>query len=488
MKTKEKVVTSTDSVLYRKAKLWQVIAYAFNSFPGMGIYMLIGMAAYSASVGYGIVTAVVGAILTFTRILDGFTDPLVAFLFDRINTKYGKVRILLVTGYAIESIALLSMYSFFSSKGFGIVVFVLLYVIYILGYTITNITAQTIPALMSNDPKQRPLIGVWNTAFNYFVPMILTVLLNFMLLPRFGGEYNQGFLTAAAYVCVAIGAIGIVIVCLGCSEYDKPAYLSDIGVDEPLRFKDMYHVLKENKPLQCYIASQASDKIAQQTTAQSVITTMLYGIIIGNMGLATILSVISMIPSILFAAVGAKYTGKHGSKKAIIVWSEVCMVVAVIGFIFFVVINPSEIAIMGSIPMILYVLIMLAFNGAKMCVTTANVSFMADIIDYELDRSGKYVPAVITGTYSLIDKIISSFSALIATSAIAIIGYTSTVPQPTDPFTKPIFWFTIVLYFGLPLIGWVVTLIAMKGCKLDREAMVEVQKRIQKKKEEQKSA
>ena len=36
-----------------------------------------------------------------------------------------------------------------------------------------------------------------------------------------------------------------------------------------------------------------------------------------------------------------------------------------------------------------------------MCVSTANTSFMADIIDYELDRTGKYVPAVVSGTYSL---------------------------------------------------------------------------------------
>lgn len=212
------------------------------------------------------------------------------------------------------------------------------------------------------------------------------------------------------------------------------------------------------------------------------------GIIIGNMGLATILSVISMIPSIAFAAVGAKYAGKHGSKKAIVFWSEVCMVIAVVGYIFFGVIDPTQIAVMGSIPMILYVLIMLVFNGSKMCVTTASTSFMADVIDYELDRSGRYVPAVITGTYSLVDKLISSFSALIATGAVALIGYTSTMPQPTDLCTGPIFWFTISIFWGLPFIGWVVTLLAMKGCKLDREEMIAVQKRIEQKKEEQKNA
>ena len=117
-----------------------------------------------------------------------------------------------------------------------------------------------------------------------------------------------------------------------------------------------------------------------------------------------------------------------------------------------------------------------------MCPTTAASSFMADIIDYELDRSGKYVPAVVTGTGSLIDKLISSFSALIATGAVALIGYTQTVPQPEDASTPAIFWMTMGIYFGLPLLGWVVTLVAMRYCTLDKEEMVKVQKRIAEKK------
>lgn len=164
-------------------------------------------------------------------------------------------------------------------------------------------------------------------------------------------------------------------------------------------------------------------------------------------------------------------------------WTKICMAIAAVMVVFFVVIDPSTIANFG-ITMILYVILTLALNGAKMCVTTADTSFMADTIDYELDRSGRYVPAVITGTYSLIDKLISSVSALIATGAVALIGYTSTMPQPGEALTTPIFVVTMVIYFGLPLIGWLITLVAMKNCKLTKAEMVEVQKRIAVKKEE----
>ena len=470
-----------DGVQYRRAKTWQIILVACNAFVGMSVYSLIGMASYSASVGYGITTAAVGVILTCTRILDGITDPLVAFLYDKVDTKFGKLRVLLISGFVIEAFALWAMFDFMSSKGFGWAVFTLLYVVYVIGYTITNMTAQTFSAIMTNDPKQRPVIGVWGTAFNYLVPMVLSIVLNMVLLPRYGGEYNQGFLSAAVMVTIVVGTLGVILVSIGISAFDRPEYYGGVGKQEPLKIKDIISVLKGNKPLQCYIAAQASDKIAQQTASQAVINTMLCGILIGNMGLGTMLSVIGMAPSIIFAVIGARYAGKYGSKNAIVTWTKICMAVAVLMFLFFVVIEPSSIAAMG-VTMVVYVVFTLALNGSKMCVTTAASSFMADIIDYELDRSGKYVPAVVTGTGSLIDKLISSFSAMIATGAVALIGYKQTVPQPGDTATAAIFWMTMAIYFGMPMLGWLVTLIAMKYCTLDKEEMVKVQKRIAEKK------
>lgn len=486
---KEKLTASQiDGVQYRRAKLWQIICYACNGLVGMGVYSLIGMASYSASIGYGITTAAVGIILTCSRILDGITDPLLAFVYDRVNTRFGKLRVLMVAGFLIEAAALYGMFSAFSSKGFGLVTFSLLYVVYIIGYTVTNMTAQTIPAIMTNDPKQRPTIGVWTTAFNYLVPMIMTMVMNVVLLPMFGGEYNQAFLSAACNVTLLVAALGTVLVCLGVSAYDKPETFMGTKKSAPLRMADIVEVLMHNKPLQCYIASNASDKLAQQVGSQAIINTLFNGILIGNMGLATILTVISMVPSIFFAAFGAKYVGKHGSKNGIVTWTYVSMIITAVLVLFFIFGTPSQIGVMGSPAMIIYVILNLLLNGSNMCITTSNTSYMADAIDYELDRSGRYIPAVVSGTYSLVDKLITSFAAVIATGAVALLGYTSTMPQPTDPCTSAIFWMTLSLKFGLPLIGWVITLVAMRDCPLTKEEMVCVQKRIAEKKDAAKAA
>lgn len=470
-------------VSYRRAKLWQIIFYSMNALIGMSMYSLIGMASYAASIGYGIATILVGYILTGTRIFDAVTDPMLAFLYDRVNTRFGKIRILMITGWIIEAGAVLFMFHFASSKGYGAGMFILIYMIYIIGYTICNMTALTIPPLLTNDPKQRPMLGVWQTIFNYLVPVVLTIVLNVVLLPKFGGSYNQQFLSAAAYICVAVSFIGLIAVCLSVQEYDIPENFAGLErTHEHLRLRDMLDVLKHNKPLQCYIAAAASDKIAQQAGSQAIVTTLMYGILIGNMGMATMLSMISMLPSIVFAAFGAKYAGKHGNKETIVTWTKICIAVSAVLILFLSVINTRRIASLGPI-MIIYVILDMMLNGAKMCVTVGDSAFLSDIVDFELERSGKFIPAVVTGTYSLVDKLVSAFSAAIAAGGVALIGYTSAMPQPGDALTPAVFWMCIILRYGLAIGGWIVTLIAMRFCKLDKAAMAQVQENIQERKE-----
>ena len=486
-----------DGVQYRRAKLWQIILVACNALNGMAVYILIGQASYAASIGFGISTLIVGTLLTFTRIFDAITDPLLAFLYDRMNTRWGKIRPLLLLGWLIQSIGIMALYSWTSSKGFGIGMFLVTYMLYVIGYTIVNMTAQTIPALLTNDPKQRPTVGVWNTVFNYIVPMAFTIILNTVLLPRFGapavneaGEqifnYNQNYLTAAGTVTVLVSLLGVILACIGVSAFDKPENFRGTNkTNERLKWKDMWAVLSKNKPLQSYIIAASSDKIAQQAGGAAIVGTMLSGILIGNMTIATYLSVGGMFPSIIFAIIGARYCGKHGNKESIVAWAKYCIYANLVMILFFTItwctVGTHSIAKMG-IPMILYILLTLVGNGCMMAGTTAGTAFMADVIDYELDRSGKYIPAVVSGTYSLVDKIVSSFSALIATACVALIGYTTTMPQPGDKPTTAIFAVTMFLRYGLAIFGWICTLLAMRTCKLDKAEMVEVQKRIEEKK------
>ena len=83
--------------------------------------------------------------------------------------------------------------------------------VYVIGYTIINMTAQTLPALMTNDPKQRPTVGVWQTVLNYLTPMALNIIVYTKLMPAMGGSFNQEFLNVVTWMCVGISFVGVVL-------------------------------------------------------------------------------------------------------------------------------------------------------------------------------------------------------------------------------------------------------------------------------------
>jgi len=469
--------------VYRRAKMLNIALSQLNSGGAMCFYILMTYASYCANAGYGVATATVGLILTASRIFDGITDPIVALLVDRTNTSHGKIRLWLMLGWGVESVAVFTMFDWASDKGHGLWTFVLCYALYIIGYTMNNITGQIIGPVMTNDPKQRPMVGVWATIYNYLTPMIFMMVITLGVLPRYNNEYTVDMLRTSAWLCVIISFVFVVTACCAVRPYDIPENFAGVSTkNERIKFTDMLKILKGNRGLQMYILAATSDKFAQQANSQSIVSTILFGILIGNIQLGTIISVVAMLPGIIFAIIGAKYATKHGNKEANVTWTRVCLALGIISVVVFGLMDMSKISTWLPATAIFLGLTLL-LNASKMCVTTATNAMMADVIDYELDRSGRYAPTVVTGTYSFVDKLVSSLGILLATGSVALIGYTDTMPQPTDEATLPIKIVGIFLYWGVPILGWIMTLIAMKFYPLNKETMREIAESIHDKKE-----
>jgi Na+/melibiose symporter-like transporter len=479
MEKKKLSQSEIDGVQYRRAKTWHIALSQINGGSSMAFYILIGMISYLANEGYGIAVAVAGFILTATRIFDGIIDPVLAILIDKTNTKHGKLRILMFIGWVIRAFAALLLFVWGSGKGHGIFMFVIMYMLYIVGSSLVDISANIIGPVMSNDPKQRPLINVWGTVYNYLFPMIFSLVTTLVILPKHGNKYSVDMLAETCILYVIVSLVLLLISFIGIAPIDKPENFKGIhsGEEQQVKVHDMLKFLKGNKPFQLYLIAAASEKLAQQTGGQAVVTTMLFGILIGNIQFGSILSMVAMLPAIVFAIIGGRYAGKHGGKNSILTWTRVCIAIAGISIVFCSVIDMRQIP-SNIVLMVIFFALLLSLNGARMCVTTASGAMRADIIDYELDRSGKYMPAIVVSTYNFIDQIITSFGATIAAGCVALIGFKSVMPQPTDEPSKGIFIVTMFLYYGLPMLAWLCTQIVMRFYKLSKEEMVNVQKRI----------
>ena len=355
-KSKKLSASEIDGVNYHRARWWQIALGQTNGLISSAFGVMIGVISYLANSGYGVVVSVVGIILTVSRVFDGLIDPVIALIIDKMDTRFGKIRIMMTIGFLIRTFAVFMLFVWGSGK-FGIVFFIVMYLVYILGNSIGDIAANMIGPALSNDPKQRPAVFYWGIAFNAFGAIFFNLIVTLAILPVFGNQYTNEMLAMTCIVYVIVALFFHILCCIGITGIDRPETFESM-TEEKVEFRDMWDFLKNNRPFQMYV------------------------------------------------------------------------------------------------------------------------------IDYELDRSGKYLSAVVTSTYNFIDQIVSSLGMLITTSLLALIGYTHTMPQPTDDPTAPLKAVGIIIIYVLPILGWICTIVAMKFYTLGKEEMVHVQKRIETKKKQ----
>jgi Na+/melibiose symporter-like transporter len=461
----------TETMKYNQAKSWQIILFPLAGGVQNFFLVLMMFASYLAAGGYGIAVAVASMIITGSRILDAVTDPIIALLCDKLNTKFGRVRILLFIAYSIMSLSVLAM--FFVGVGHGILVFISCYVFYIIGYTILAIAMNNGNAILTNDPKQRPKAFRWQTIYSTVLSSLVSVYLSMVLAPRHGGLSLGAFQEMCLTVVLASGVL-IILSMIAISSKDKPEAFINLKRSTKVSLKDSWDLLKNNRALQLYIVAATSDKLAFQTAGNAAINTMLFGIIIGNYAFHGQLTMINLIPTLLLIFSATHLAGKTGTKQAIINWSYISIAVAVILVLFMVIVDPSKISV-AIVPTVIFVVLNAANSACKMAVSACTGAMLPDIIDYELSRSGNFMPATVGAVYSFVDKFISSFATTIVGFCVAAIGYTASMPQPGDPSSTPLFWMTMVLWMGLPIIGFICSIVALKFYPLSKEKMVAVQ-------------
>ncbi len=67
----------------------------------------------------------------------------------------------------------------------------------------------------------------------------------------------------------------------------------------------------------------------------------------------------------------------------------------------------------------------------------------ADCADYEVYRTGKYVPGMMGTLFSFVDKIISSMAPMIAGLAFAAIGFKDALPDVSTPYSTSLHYVSV---------------------------------------------
>lgn len=464
-----------------KIKQWQLIlAPASACIPTMFI-ILLTFASYVATGVYGVSTVLAGYIITGTRVFDAITDPLIGLWCDRFESKWGRARPLTIIGWAIMSVSVFAMFKLGLGAGLGklsVLVFILIYLVYILGYTIFNIGSGLVQPIMGKNLKDRAILARGQTVYITVLSSTISMILAATLMPKH--NYKMG-LPLFADLCVMVilaSAVLIAITYIAVTTSGTDVMASYKGMSkDPIKMKDALDLVLHNRDMQMYTIAAASDKLALQTASNSAITVMIFGIIIGNYKFNASLNLVNMFVTLalLFFFV-SRLAGKSGLKKANILWTSTSIAMYALMWVFLLCVDTLQITV-NPVLKVVFIVLYCAMGASKMATSCVSNPLRYDIIDYEFSRSGRYMPALVNTVYSFIDKLISSLASTIVALSVAMIGYTEGMPQATDELTSGVFWVGTFLWLGVPIIGYVCTLVAMRWYKLDKKTMDEVQRK-----------
>lgn len=475
-------LTTVNSREYNSAKLWQIGFFVLNNTATNLFLFAIGFVSYYATGIAGLSVVVISSILTAMRLFDGITDPIIGFIIDKTQTKFGKFRPSIILGYIILTSSVLIMYNVthLLPKSFQFIFFVFIYAIYIIGYTFQTASTKAAQTILTNDPKQRPLFTFFDSIYNIGIFTGGQIFVASYLMEKHGG-FNLALFTELNSYAIILAGICTVLAIIGIWEKDRKEYFGLADNTVKTRFRDYWPVLKGNRPLQMLVIAASTDKLASQLTRQPAILVMFFGIMLGDYALSGTIGLITLIPSLLITFYGINKARKAGLKKSFVLGTWAALISFSILIVILLIGDPTTISLqhfgfMTVLFLVLYT-IGIGFSGLT---TGIVIPMIADVSDYETYQTGRFVPGMIGTLFSFVDKVISSLAPALVGFCLALIGYSKEFPQVGESLTTSLLIMTLALKFGTPILGWIASLIAMKFYSLDDEKMEEIQTAIAK--------
>ena len=513
-----------------RAKMWEIMMYALNNTSTNTYMMVVGYISYFLIGIVGLASVLAGSIVTIMRIWDGVTDPFVGMMVDKTNGKFGKNRPFIVIGQIIMFVTTFVMFNFIPKMGTGVrfVAFIIIYMIYILGYTCQCVVTKSAQTCLTNDPKQRPIFAMCDTVYNIILMnIVIPVIVTDSLVPKFtltaennaaeiaslvaqnpalagiveksGGSlsafYNPGLFTTMQLMFGGLSAVFAVCAIIALWRKDNSKYFG-LGTAQKVGVKDYVDTLAHNRAIQMLVVSASTDKLFMSTMSNSTVMICLFGIIFGNYAAFSSYSQITSIPIALISILLMnKIARQMGQKASMMTGTYGGIIGSIIITLFLVFVNPKGDATKFALPAfriirpdtwgtlftgwsavgLIFILLVIAWRGVQALSSSIVITMTADCADYEVYRTGKYVPGLMGTLFSFVDKLVSSFAPMVAGVMFSMCGYTDHNPVMGDPVTPGLRGGVVFCAYGMIMIGLVCNLIAMKFYPLTKEKMEEIQ-------------
>lgn len=467
-----------------RAKLYQLALFPLNNGATNVYYVLI--LTYIATFGnkvLGLAMVFASFMVTGMRVFDAITDPIIGALMDKTNGRFGKFRPFMVIGNVVMAISVIVLYCVTplipaNMMWLRYTAFIVLYAVWVIGYTFQTSVTRAGQAVLTNDPKQRPLFTIFNTIGSLAGMGVMQFIGPIMAGDRFAGDYNANWFAIMTPIGIIVSVVLTALAVIGIWEKDNSKYFG-IGGDkqQKLKISEYVQIVKANKPLQRLMIAGGGCKLALSIATNITVLIMLYSCMMGNYdSLYLPMMVLGYVFSVPFFALTVRTSQKKGQKASLMTYVRLALI-CYIGVLVLLLLwkhgDPTRnLSIMGEngLSINLYTIaFILCFGigyGAYYATADMPIPMVADCADYETYRSGRFIPGIMGTLFSLVDKLVSSLSATVVSIALLFIGVHD-LPTKLTPYVSGMNWVVIVLFCLIPMCAWALTLWAMKGYELD---------------------
>lgn len=390
------------------------IGYMFGDFGGCMTFALMGgiVTRYYTNVLH-VNTVVLATLLLIWNIWDAVNDPMMGALMDKMFAKHqnarGKFRPWLLRStplLAITAVAFWTVPTFFEGTAMLVVLF-FCKIAYEACYTMFNIPMGCLLSAMSNTDEERASLSSargFGGLIGNLIPM--------MILPQFLKAYGDSPKAFGLGGAICAG-IGFIICFLHYYMTEERSIVDSKSVDaDNIKFSDILGVFKHNRAFLALCIHGIC--ICTMQYVNSSLGTYMYGDVLGDVGMMSYSSMISMPLMLLVLVVAPKLSKRFGLegliRHGLLIGSGLYAALFVMHILTNV--NPWVHIVLSSLA-----------SGMGMISIQMQWGLIGEAIDYNEYLTGKRTEGSIYGTFNLSRRIGQTVGNSAAVLALGWIGY-----------------------------------------------------------------
>jgi melibiose permease/lactose/raffinose/galactose permease len=345
------------------------------------------------------------AVMVAIRIFDALNDPVMGFIVDNTNTKWGRFKPWIAIGVVLTFIFTVLLFTDFSLEGSGFVgMFAVLYLLWGVSFTINDISYWSMLPSLSTDQKEREKIGaiarICANAGMFFVVAGIVPLTG-LLGQRFGG-LQKGYFVFAILV-VAIMAAGQCITLFGVRETSLAMAHRQ---STPLR--ELFRVIYKNDQLFFTAVCMSLFMIGYVTTTSFGLYFFKYAY--GDEGMYPIFALVLGVSQITALAAFPLFSKRFDRKT--LYTAAIILIVA--GYLTFFFSPVTSMLFIGAAGIMLFV--------GQSFIQLLMLMFLADSVDYGHWKLGKRNDSITFSLQPLINKMGGAIASGVVSATVIISG------------------------------------------------------------------